>query len=116
MLARGTRRVVVAILENGSCGEGGTNTAAAIHKDMGVVSLLVEEVGAGKMVVVYGMAGRGSSTTRRVMAVDPKLRNDLRGTHNRGALTKYVQRVCTQKEKLLTAQREFSRRHRHTES
>jgi hypothetical protein len=60
MLARGTRRVVVAILVNGSCGDGVMNTAAAIHKDMGAVSLLAEEVGAGKMVVVYGMAGRGS--------------------------------------------------------
>lgn len=32
-LARGTRREGLVILARGSCGEGGTYTAAAIHKD-----------------------------------------------------------------------------------
>lgn len=32
-LAKGIRREEVAMLEKGSCGEGGTNSAVAIHKD-----------------------------------------------------------------------------------
>ena len=34
MLCRGARRDAVAILNSGSCGDGGINTAAAIHKDI----------------------------------------------------------------------------------
>ena len=34
MLARGARRVEVDMFEKWSCGEGGINTAAAIHKNM----------------------------------------------------------------------------------
>jgi hypothetical protein len=34
MLAKGARRDEAAILDKGSCGDGGMNTAAAIHKDI----------------------------------------------------------------------------------
>ena len=41
MLASGSRRVEAAILEKGSWGEGGMNTAAAIHKDTAGYILII---------------------------------------------------------------------------
>ena len=42
MLCRGARRLAVAILDSGLCGDGGMNTAAAIHKN---TQLCVEVAG-----------------------------------------------------------------------
>jgi hypothetical protein len=66
MLASGSRREEVAILAKGSCGNGDTNTAAAMHKDIADCRLLVA---GGKVEVGVEQGWQGGGvwiwTTRR---------------------------------------------------
>ena len=61
MLCRGARRAAVAILAKGSCGDGGINTAAAIHKD--ILLRMEEMVAEGAVEGGVDAKGTRASTT-----------------------------------------------------
>ena len=72
MLARGARLVAEAILDRGSCGESGMNTAAAIHKDILPLRDLAEVVRVEA--VKGGVWSRiERDTTRAIPATPPKI-------------------------------------------
>jgi hypothetical protein len=91
-LASGTRREDVAILAKGSWGEGGINTAAAIHKDTAGCLLVFAGVEAGVEGGWQGRAGQtegygGVDHATRVTGclAGPQLQQaELKGAHNSG--------------------------------
>lgn len=75
MQASGALRVAVAMLDNGSCGEGGIRTAAAIHPRTGTP---YDGLGGREVEGCRDLAGK-DATSRRVLLPQP---SGLRVAHS----------------------------------